>query len=156
MSEARVMRGWFGIALYEPKIEANLGGVVRSAHVFGAAFVALIGQRYKHLSSDTTMAHRSLPILYFRDWRLFTETMAHYPIVTVECGTGIALQEFQHPQQAIYVLGGEDRTLPVRGDCAVHLDTKYCLNLASCASIVMYAHSTQIRQAGQAQAKEKR
>ena len=147
------MRGWFGIALYEPKIDANLGGVVRSAHAFGADFVAVIGQRYQRVSSDTTKAHRSLPVLYFRDWQMFSEVMTHYPIITVERGAGIALQKFSHPQQAIYVFGGEDRTLPVRGDSAIHLETKYCLNLASCASIVMYAHTAQ---AGQAQAKEGR
>jgi len=131
-------RGWFGIALYEPKIEANLGVVCRSAHAFGASFVACIGQRYRHTCSDTTKAERSLPILYFPSWREFTESCAQIPLVTVEVQQGVELSHFQHPPQAIYVFGGEDRTLPVSGDCAVHLDTKYCLNLGSCATVVMY------------------
>ena len=147
-------RGWFGIALYEPKIEANLGGVCRSAHAFGAAFVALIGQRYQRTSSDTTKAHRALPVLYFRDWALFTETMMQYPIITVEVHQGTSLSRFTHPQQAIYVFGGEDRTLPVHGDQSVHIHTRYCLNLSSCATVVMYSRQTQFEDLTTASGKE--
>ena len=134
-----MMRGWFGVALYEPKIEANLGIVIRSSHVFGAAFVALIGARYREVSTDTTKAQRHLPILYFRDWSLFTETMRHYPLIGVEVGKGLPLQKFCHPEQAIYVFGGEDRTLPVRCDIECHLQTRYCLNLGTVVGITLYA-----------------
>lgn len=136
-------RGWYGIALYEPKIEANLGVVCRSAHAFGAAFVALIGQRYQRVASDTTKAMHSLPVLYFRDWPAFTESMALYPLVTVEVNREVSLAQFRHPEQAIYVFGGEDRSLPVTGDAACHIPTKYCLNLGSCATTVMYARQAQ-------------
>jgi tRNA(Leu) C34 or U34 (ribose-2'-O)-methylase TrmL len=132
------MRGWYGIALYEPKIEANLGIVCRSAHAFGAAFVACIGQRYRRVSTDTTKAGCSLPILYFPSWRECSETFTQVPIVTVEVNAGVPLASFAHPEQAIYVLGGEDRSVPFTGDCAVHIPTRYCLNLGSCATVVMY------------------
>lgn len=138
---------WFGIALYEPKIDANLGTILRSAHVFGAAFVATIGARYREVSSDTTKAQRHLPVLYFPDWTAFTETMRHYPLVGIECRAGAKLHEFQHPKQSIYVLGGEDRTIPHRCELYAHFDTAYCTNVAIAASIVMYARSIQVSHA---------
>jgi tRNA(Leu) C34 or U34 (ribose-2'-O)-methylase TrmL len=39
------MRGYFGIAFYEPKFIVNIGTAVRSAKCFGASFIAVIGGR---------------------------------------------------------------------------------------------------------------
>lgn len=142
------MNGWFGIALYQPKTEANLGVVIRSAHAFGAAFVALIGHRYKHVPTDTTKADRSLPIFYFSDSRAFTEAMHQYPIIAVEVNRGQELSRFSHPKQAVYVLGGEDRTLPEIGHGCCHIRTKYCLNLGAAATALMYARHSQISKEG--------
>ena len=136
-------RGWFGIALYEPKIEANLGTIMRSVVVFGAAFVALINARYQRMAMDTVDAQKQLPVLYFQDWAHFTESMRHYPLVGVEVGRGVTLQQFRHPEQAVYVFGGEDRTLPVPCSTYTHLETGFCLNLGIVVNLVMYTRQAQ-------------
>ena len=42
-------RGYWGIAIWGSKDPQNLGTIWRTAHVFGAAFVARVGPiRYKH------------------------------------------------------------------------------------------------------------
>jgi len=144
--ERSKMRGWSGVALYEPKIEANLGVTLRNAHAFGAAFVALIGHRYSHrVSTDTTDATQHIPVLYFRDWELFSETMYKFPIVTVEVGRGVPLHKFEHPQHAIYLFGGEDRTVPVQTGLSCHIESAYCLNLGVAVGVVLYARHASMK-----------
>lgn len=52
------------------------------------------------------------------------------------------LQYFKHPKRAVYILGGEDRTLPgeVTKHCAtlVQVNTQICLNVASAATVLLY------------------
>lgn len=38
--------GYFGIGIESAKTPANVGGLWRSAHAFGAAFIFTIGARY--------------------------------------------------------------------------------------------------------------
>jgi tRNA(Leu) C34 or U34 (ribose-2'-O)-methylase TrmL len=52
------MTGIAAIGLNNPKIEANLGGVLRAAHCYGASMVGLRGERYKRQYTDTTKAYR--------------------------------------------------------------------------------------------------
>lgn len=142
-------KGWFGVALYEPKLEANIGMVLRSSHAFGAAFVALIGSRYmRRVAADTTDAQNQLPVLYFRDWPLFTESMREYVLVGVEVGKGMDVSRFHHPKQAIYVFGGEDRTLPAICPTYCHIQTRYCLNMAHATTVVMYARQAMGEEVG--------
>lgn len=46
-------RGYFGVAVYRPKTEANIGTLWRSATAYGAAFLATVGQRHQRQASDT-------------------------------------------------------------------------------------------------------
>lgn len=49
-------RGYFGIGIYNPKTETNMGTLWRSAYNFGADFIFTIGMRYKKMGSDTAKA----------------------------------------------------------------------------------------------------
>src|SRR5258706_12916607 len=60
-------RGYFGVALWHPKHSVNLGTLLRSAHIFGAAFVCTIGERYRNQASDTIKTPRHTPLFHFAD-----------------------------------------------------------------------------------------
>lgn len=134
-------RGYACIGLHEPKIAANVGAVLRAAGCFGAALVAISGQRYKHAWTDTQKAWKHLPLLEVDS---LESAVPHGCIgVAVELLEGAAsLPAYVHPERAFYVFGGEDRTLgpDVLKWCRdrVQIPTAYCLNLAAAVNIVLY------------------
>lgn len=133
-------RGYYGIAVYQPKTEANLGGILRNAHAFGASFVALIGARYRKQATDTSHAGRHIPIFQYADMDAFLMNRPYdCEIVRCEVDGKTSLPEFTHKPRAIYLFGGEDRTVPVAvGERGVRIESRYCLNLATSTGIVMY------------------
>jgi tRNA G18 (ribose-2'-O)-methylase SpoU len=140
------MRGFFGIGIEAGKTPDNIGGLFRSAHAFGAAFIFTIGHRYpdRYQATDTTKADRHIPLLTFAD---FADFYAHAPrdveVIGVEQTMGsVDLGGFTHPDRAVYVLGAEDHGLSdaaIAGcDRLVEIPTAYCLNVATAGSIVLY------------------
>lgn len=138
------MRGYAAIGMYEPKTEENLGGLFRSAHAFGASYLFVIGARYRRECTDTTNATAHMPLFTFDTFDAFRQQMpVDAKLVAVEkLASGLPLETFVHPQRAVYLLGGEDRTLPpeVLRHCstALIIDTQFCLNVATAGSIVLY------------------
>lgn len=132
-------RGYFGLAFYEPKTEGNFGAAVRSAHCFGASFVAMIGARYRRTPADTTNAAKHMPVFEFTDLDAFVTGLPRLgTLVSVEVDGATDLRQYKHPERAVYLLGGEDRTLPRLCGDRVMIDTPMCLNMAVAASIVIY------------------
>jgi tRNA(Leu) C34 or U34 (ribose-2'-O)-methylase TrmL len=132
-------RGYFGIAFYEPKFEENIGTAVRNAHCFGADFIAVIGKRYKKQPSDTMKTEKHVPIYEYSDLKDFIE---HLPkgceIVVVECD-GESSIEFKHPQRAVYLMGGEDRSVPKTVNAKrVAFPTSHCVNMAVASGLILY------------------
>ena len=132
-------RGYFGIAFYEPKFNENIGTAVRNAHCFGADFIAVIGKRYERQPTDTTKAERHIPIFEYSDLKDF---LNHIPvdceIVSVEVD-GDDIRNFIHPDRAVYIIGGEDRTLPViEKSKRVRFPTDYCLNMSVASALILY------------------
>ena len=140
-------RGYYGIGIYHTKTEVNIGTLWRSAHNFGAAFIFTIGKRYKHQSSDTTKAWKTIPLY---DYKSFDEFSLSIPygcqmIAIEQSETSKSLVTFKHPERAIYLLGAEDHGLPKgilnKSHAIVHIDTPMCLNVSTAGSIVMYDRS---------------
>lgn len=139
------MRGYFGIGIYEPKNEVNIGGLWRSAYIFGAAFIFTIGRRYKKQSADTVAAPRHIPLLNYLTYEDFCE---HAPsdcqIICVENNDGAApLGGFAHPERAIYLLGAEDNGLPEKilfrhQSIIIESERPFSLNVATAGTIIMY------------------
>jgi len=132
-------RGYFGIAFYEPKFELNIGTAIRNAHCFGADFVAVIGKRYKRQASDTSATERHVPIYEYADLNDF---LSHIPIkceiVSVEVD-GRDIKNFIHPERAVYLMGGEDKTLPIiENSIRVRFPTDYCVNMAVASALILY------------------
>lgn len=139
------MSGFFGVAVYHPRREVNIGTLWRSAMTYDAAFLATVGSRYEQQASDTCKAPRSMPLHHYADLADLIEHLPHgCPIVGVELDArSVLLTGFAHPTQALYLLGAEDHGLPpaVLERChhVVQIPTPaaWSLNVAVAGSLVM-------------------
>ena len=129
----------WGICLWEPKFEENWGTVVRSAFNFKVDYLVTVGSRYKRTPSDTVNGTKHIPVFHYQDMKEFLKYAAGSGLVVVERDGNISLPTYQHPSSALYVFGGEDRSVPRElPGVRVVIPTFHCLNLAVAASIVMY------------------
>ena len=144
--------GYFGIAILNPKTCENVGTLWRSAYQLNASIIYTIGSRYKVSSTDTLNVPNRIPLLELNDWTTFVETASPKGCVWVciEMG-GTPLSEFEHPKNAVYILGSEDHGVPksvLRG-CreVVSLEgVNYgSYNVAVAGSIVMYDRMIKMR-----------
>lgn len=142
-------RGFFGIGVWHPKREQNIGTLWRSANIMGASFIFTVGRRYKQQNSDTPKTPRHIPLIHYSD---IEDLYPHLPhgcrLVGIEIlESATALEDFRHPQQVAYILGAEDHGLPgeVLRKCheIVRLRGDRCLNVAVAGSIVMYDRMNQ-------------
>lgn len=107
-------RGFYGVAVYRPKREINVGCLWRSATVYGAAFLATIGRRYERQAADTPNSPLHIPLHHYTDLDDLVAHLPHScPLIGVELDErAIALDRFDHPVRALYLLGAEDDGLP--------------------------------------------
>ncbi len=142
-------RGFFGIGVWHPKMELNIGTLWRSANIMGASFIFTVGKRYKKQCTDTLKTTRHIPLTHYDS---IQDLYSHLPhgcqLVGIEIiESAIPLEEFQHPQQVAYLLGAEDHGLDGEAlrKChqVVRLRGDRCLNVAVAGSIVMYDRMNQ-------------
>jgi tRNA(Leu) C34 or U34 (ribose-2'-O)-methylase TrmL len=137
-----VSRGFASIGLVRPKTPENVGSVLRAAHCYGAAMVAIQGDRTpvrSHL--DTPKAWRHMPVLRGDDLRAFIPFDA-VPVAIDLVDGAVELPNFVHPLRAFYVFGPEDGTLgKATTDWCKHkvmIPTRDCMNLAATVNVVLY------------------
>lgn len=139
-------RGYFGVAVYHPKTAANVGSLWRSAVLFGASFLATVGHRYGNRQpSDTEHAADHTPLIHFANLDDLIEHLPYScPLVGVELDPRArALDVFAHPERALYLLGAEDRGLPMsvmdRCHYLVQIPTAVprSMNVACAGSVVL-------------------
>ena len=148
--------GFFGIGIVGGKNETNQGTLWRSAWQLGAAFTFTVGARFEKTSADTTKTWTSLPAYAYEDWATFAESQPHAAAwVAVEMG-GTPLEEFEHPDRAVYVLGSEDNGLPssVLRACAHHVSLPIASADAPRVQRRRLRESGALRQDGEARAGE--
>lgn len=136
------MRGYAAIGLMRPKNPHNMGGVLRAAHCYGAAMVAVQGERTPIRScQDTPSAWKHMPVLRGENLRDLIPYDA-VPIAVDLVDDAISLPAFQHPQRAFYVFGPEDGTLGAAtlSWCKhrVMVPTRSCMNLAATVNVILY------------------
>lgn len=144
--------GYFGLAILQPKTSSNIGTLLRSSYQLGASILYTIGGRYKHHSADTLNVPARIPLIELNDWNAFVESAPKSAVwVVIEMG-GTPLSQFQHPRNAIYILGSEDHGVPkcvLRG-CqeVVSLEAEGygSYNVAVAGSIVMYDRMVKMRE----------
>lgn len=143
--------GFFGVAIYNCKNWPNVGTLLRTTHILGGSFISVIGPRYRKTGPDVLDTTRSVP-LYEHD--SFESFFASIPkgcrLIGVEMGDGAELlDDFVHPDRAVYLFGAEDHGLPQRilDKChmVIKLQGKHSLNVSVTGSIVVYHRKMQRR-----------
>lgn len=137
-----MMRGYAAIGLVRPKTSGNVGSVLRAAHCYDAAMVAIQGDRTKIKEcTDTPQAWRHMPVLRGEDLQDFIPYDA-VPVAVDLVDDAESLTKFVHPVRAFYVFGPEDGTLGkgILSWCKrrVMIPTKSCMNLAATVNVVLY------------------
>lgn len=143
---SRRSRGYFGVVLYRPKSECNVGTLWRSAFLQDAAFVGTIGARYKRQASDTPNTANHVPLINYSSLDDLIDHLPYScPIVAVELeDRAKPLPEFWHPERAVYLLGAEDNGIPpsVLNRChhvvQIPSERPWSMNVAVAGSIVLY------------------
>ncbi len=136
--------GFYGIGILNAKHEINYGSLFRTAQIFNADFVFIIGERFKIQSSDTMKSWRHIPTYSYKDFEDFNK---HRPFNCVLIGVelderSIPIKEFKHPKVCCYLLGAEDNGLTTlaRDTCQqlIQLPGERSLNVAVAGSIVLF------------------
>ena len=136
--------GYFGIGCQNMKTSMNYGTLFRTAQIFGADFIFLIGTRFKHQASDTMKSWRHIPTFTYKDFDDFNTHRPHdCRLVGIELGERAEpIQSFRHPKQACYLLGAEDNGLTREAIDAcqqiIVLPGDRSLNVSVAGSIVLY------------------
>ncbi|TMX43919.1 23S rRNA methyltransferase [Vibrio rotiferianus] len=132
------------IGLYNPKSPTNVGAVLRAAGCYDAAQVRYNGTRYSRavkFQTDTQSSQERIQLVEMED--LTANVADDVEIVCVELVVGAtALPHFTHPENAIYVFGPEDGSLPQemvdKAHHVVYVPTHGCMNLAATVNVVLY------------------
>jgi len=136
--------GFFGIGCFNMKNNLNYGTLFRTAQIFNADFIFLIGKRFKRQSSDSMNSAKHMPLYEYSDINDFN---GHRPysckLIGIELlQTAIPLKEYNHPKRACYLLGAEDNGLSELSisycDDIVYLPGERSLNVSVAGSIVLY------------------
>lgn len=134
-------RGYAIIGLNQTIHNANIGGAFRAAHAFGAAGIHLAVRKKVDYSTDTSKAHKHIPLT--RVENIMDSIPYNCVPVAVDLLPGAeSLASFTHPERAFYIFGAEDQTLPasITNQCPFHvyIPTTICLNLAATVNVVLY------------------
>lgn len=135
------MRGYACIGLDNPKAAVNVGSALRAAGCYGAAMVAMTGNRSGKTPTDTMKQYRHRPLLRVENLK----DVIPYDCVPVAVDLiegAIPLPEYEHPERAFYIFGAEDATLGERVTSwcrdTIYIPTDGCMNLAATVNVVLY------------------
>ncbi|TMP30434.1 23S rRNA methyltransferase [Pseudoalteromonas rubra] len=132
------------IGLVNPKSPTNVGGVLRAAGCYNAQAVYFNGNRYAKAAkyhTDTKNIAGNIPIQQVDD--LSSLKVPGRALICIELVEGATpLPQFVHPDNAIYVFGPEDGSLPQdivdAADAVVYVPTTGCMNLAATVNVLLY------------------
>lgn len=137
------------IALIDPKFPRNVGTVMRLASCYGASRVWFTGNRVKlqpeagkRLPREERMkAYQEVEIAQY-DYFFDALPKNMIPVAVEVRENAEPLWTFNHPDNAVYVFGPEDGSIPqtVMRHCHrfVVIPTRHCLNLATAVATVLY------------------
>jgi len=135
---------YFGIGIYRPKTEENVGTLWRTAFVYGASFIFVIEAKYRKKASDVLKVWSKIPLFQYETTEAFLSSVPYScKLVGVEMDERSAfLKDYDHPSRAVYILGAEDHGLPnvLKEKChdLIQLPGETSLNVSVAGSIVVY------------------
>lgn len=133
-------RGYAAVGLYMPKTEMNVGGAMRAAYCYGAAMIAVQGNRFRKMSTDPQASWRHVPLIQVPDLRAVIPFDCQ-PVCVELSDNAVPLHTFKHPQRAFYIFGPEDGSVPkelTSRYVTVAAPTDFCMNLAATVNVVLY------------------
>jgi tRNA(Leu) C34 or U34 (ribose-2'-O)-methylase TrmL len=139
------------IILTNPKYSHNVGAAVRAASCFGAKAVVFTGDRiivdpsvnkgkYRLPREERMKGYYDVKIM--KDDYPFNRFTNVTPVAVEVRENSEPLPVFEHPQNAVYVFGPEDGSIPqiYLKHCYrfIVIPSKHCLNLAAAVYLVLY------------------
>ena len=132
------------IGLVNPKSPTNVGSVLRAAGCYGAQKVLYTGERFDRaikFQTDTKDRIQTTPLEKVDGF--IDKLSLNTEIVCVDLIEGaIALPQFDHPANALYIFGPEDSSLSQelvdKAHHRVYVPTIGCMNLAASVNVVLY------------------
>ena len=138
------------VLLINPKYPHNVGGAYRAAACFGATDVYVHGDRVPLESREGYRLPREERLRAYND-EVNLQELHHMDHIVRKGFTPIAvevspnaeqLHHFEHPENAIYLFGPEDGSIPKGWRHACHrfvvIPSFHCLNLAGVVYTVLY------------------
>lgn len=132
------------IGLVNPKTPSNMGAIMRAAGCYQVACVRYTGERFGYAAKYHTDTRDIVGKIGLQHVDSLLEGLpTTTKIVCVELVEGASLlPEFVHPEQAIYIFGPEDGSIPQelidRADHVVYIPTIGCMNLAATVNVLLY------------------
>lgn len=151
------------VVLIDPKYSHNLAAAIRACSCFGVSTLFWTGNRFAFKDGDrlpreermkgyadvTVRAHQSpMNELYSPHKDRFLVNPV--PVCVELTPSAMPLTHFAHPEDAIYLFGPEDGSVPqvYRRFCHsfVYIPSRHCLNLAAAVNVVLYDRATKLGQ----------
>jgi len=140
----QISKSRVSVGLVNPKSAGNVASILRAAGCYGVSSVFYTGQRFgyaKDFNADTKRMRDIIPTVGVDDLLAFCPEGAS--IVTIELAEDATpLPLFEHPDNAFYILGPEDASVPEdilqASDHVVYIPTFNSMNLGATANVVLY------------------
>lgn len=132
------------IGLINPKSPTNVGAIIRAAGCYQAHEIRYTGVRYDRAATlKTDTKNISQDIIFQQVDDIFDGVPEGVKVVCVELVEGATpLPDFVHPDNALYIFGPEDRSIPQavvnQADFVVYVPTIGCMNLAATVNVLLY------------------